>query len=344
MLYGARPPSMMFPQAPRPQGHYGIQFAAPPMHQAALYHHQMQSQMGQNPTQIISNAPPYTGSKGNNSLGYIPTQPIQQPIPYHPQPKQKSKAIKIIDPDTKEEVDTGPKTTTEIISTPNVTTQSLPVLVTRNDTGPRNEVVAEFQNKIQEKLNPTVELNSLSEPFPKPNAIISPPAAAGDVVVQDITSVDCNIIKTDDIKMDSGIVTNDVETVLPSEELSNSVKTVSDLSGPVTTMSVVNTIIEKGEDTKKEESQSELSLKTETKEAPTVASTQKVSEISKLESGSSKEDTDSGKPSSLVSDKEDIKTTEQETTKDVLADKKEELPKPVTTVCGHYYSNCFDYM
>ena len=68
---------------------------------------------------------------------------------YHSQsqPKRSSKAIKIIDPSTREEVSMEGKTSTETNSSSSIITQPPPATV------PKNDVAALFQIKVQGALN-----------------------------------------------------------------------------------------------------------------------------------------------------------------------------------------------
>ena len=162
-VYIPQPNQMPLPNQ-RPPGHYIPPNQFTQMHpQAPIY--QPMHPIGQNPTQIISSTP-FGGSKGSSSVNFHPPQPTQT---YHSQsqPKRSSKAIKIIDPSTREEVSMEGKTSTETNSSSSIITQPPPATV------PKNDVAALFQSKVQGALNP--DTISSSEPAPKPNAIVSSP-------------------------------------------------------------------------------------------------------------------------------------------------------------------------
>ena len=129
----------------------------PPMHAQNIY-----QPLQANPTgpQVISGSGHFTGNtKSSNPVNYHTTQPSQN---YQPAKKQPSKAIKIINPNTKEEVtmDKNPTATDNNSTSSSSNTQPSQV-------SSKKDVAAEFQSKVQVALNPSENH--------RPNAIISTP-------------------------------------------------------------------------------------------------------------------------------------------------------------------------
>ena len=123
--------------------------------------------MNQNPT--MNAIPPIRGQMANPPVMYNPQDQVERAK--HP-PKQRSRAIKIVDPNTKSEVKVdGNNQDTPPLIPIETTTHPLPSTTSFSAT------ISEFKSKVQSSLNPLAEEMQESGQAIRPNAIITRPDA-----------------------------------------------------------------------------------------------------------------------------------------------------------------------